>query len=101
MQFVDLALRPSSLGTGSYTLSGRLRNLSARYGLSELRLKITMRDCVAPANCETVGEAEQPMYKSVPPGQGRDINEFVHFRDLGPARGKHEWDYQVIEVYGR
>jgi cell division protein FtsL len=100
VEFVDLTLRPSQ-GTGSYTLLGRVRNRSARYALSELRVKITMRDCVAPANCETVGEVEQPMYLNVPPGQARDLNEFVHFRDLGQPRGKHEWDYGVIEIFGR
>lgn len=100
IEFVDLALRPS-YGRGWYRLVGRVRNRSPRYTLRELRLKLVMRDCRRVGDCEIVGETDEAVYLSVPPGQAREIDEDVHFYDLGPPRGKYQWEYSVTEIVGQ
>jgi len=100
VELVDLAFRPGS-GTGSYTLVGRTRNRSTQYTLSEVRLRLTMRDCTGSNDCEIVGETEKSLYTSVPPGQARDLDEYVHFSGMRQPRGKYQWEYQIVEVLGR
>jgi hypothetical protein len=100
IDLVNLALQPS-YGTGSYTLVGRVRNKSARYTLSELRLQLTIRDCLTPGACEIVGESDERIYADVPAGQARDLSEYVHFSGLQKARGEHAWDYRLTETLGR
>ena len=91
----------SELRLGGGRLVGRIRNHSQQYALDELRLKLTMRDCNAKAECEVVGETEVTVYTDVPAGQSRDVDEYVYFNHLGQTRGKHEWDYRVLEILGK
>ena len=116
IELVDLTLQPS-YGIGSYKLLGRVRNRSARYTLIELRLRLTMSDCEAtkydfsmidapgrpvdPSVCEVVSQTEDTARMQVPPGQARDLDEFVSFSDLHNARGKHQWKYEIVEILGR
>jgi hypothetical protein len=100
IELIDLGLG-SSYGTGSYKLGGRVRNRSSRYTLTEMRLKFTMRDCAEAGDCEIVGQTEDAMYVNVPPGQARDLNESIYFSGLGRPRGKHQWDYEIVEVLGK
>jgi len=93
-----LDLRLGSSYGSSYRLVGRLRNRSPRYTLSSLSIKVTMRDCTAPGQCETVGETTTSVYASVPPGQVRGIDDSVYFSGLPPFRGKMEWIYSVVEI---
>ncbi len=99
IELVDLAFRNGY--SGSYTLIGRIRNRSTRYTLSEISLRFTMKDCMNSNECETVGQTVDTMYVSVPPGQARDLNEFVSFSGLGTARGEHQWNYEVVEILGK
>ena len=99
VELVDLALRSGY--AGSYTLVGRVRNRSDRYTLDEVGLKFTMSDCSDTSVCEVVGETERLIHVNVPPRQARDLNDFVHFTGLGAPRGKHQWDYKVVEIVGR
>lgn len=100
VDLVDLGLR-NGYGAGSYTLVGRVRNRSGRYTLNEMRLKLTMKDCGDTNSCEVVGQTEEAIYVNVPPGQARDLNEFVSFTGLGSPRGKHQWDYEIVEIVGQ
>ena len=100
IELVDLALR-NGYAVGSYTLVGRVRNRSARHALMELRLKLTMKDCTEANTCEIVGQSDEAIYVTVPPGQARDLDEYVSFAGLGSPRGKHQWTYEVQEVVGR
>ena len=96
----DLELQPG-YGSAAYRLLGRIRNKSQRYTLTELKLKLTMRDCNAQGDCETVGETEESIYVTIPPGQARDLDEYVYFSHLGQLRGRLQWDYQILEIQGR
>jgi hypothetical protein len=60
-----------------------------------------MRDCSDTSTCEVVGETEDVIYVDVPPGQARAVDDFVYFTALGSPRGKHQWDYHIVEIIGR
>src|SRR5262245_13385256 len=100
IELSDLVLK-NGYGLGSYTLAGRVRNRSNQYALHELTLRLTMRDCSPSSECEIVGQTDETIHADVPPGQARDVNDFVHFSGLGSPHGKHQWDYEVREIFGR
>jgi hypothetical protein len=100
VELVGLALQPSSLG-GSYTLIGRVRNRSTVYTLTKLQLKLMIRDCQTSTDCEIVGETEESVYTNVPPGQARDLDQYVHFSGLRQPHGKYRWDYHIVEIIGQ
>ncbi len=100
IQFVDLRLAPS-YSPESFRLLGRIKNKSQRFILTDLRVKITMRDCVKPGDCEIVGECIAWSFADVPPGQSRDLDESVYFSHLAKPKGKYEWDYSIIEIKGK
>ena len=100
LELDSLELQPGYF-LGSYTLIGRVRNRSSEYTLDNFRLKLIMRDCLSPDDCEVVGEKEQSIYTTVPPGQARDIDDIVSFSDLGEPRGTLQWDHEVIEISGK
>lgn len=99
VELVDL--QPPPQYAGSYKLAGRVRNKSQRFTLTELTLKISLRDCVAPGSCETIGETVETAWVSVPPQQARGLDEYVLFSNLAPSRGNLEWDWEVTGLKGR
>ena len=102
IRIAEVDLSDLTLGSGSSsTLAGRVKNNSKTYRLSEIVLKITMRDCDAAGKCEIVGEEEVRSYSDIPPGQARDISQYVSFSGLGSPRGKRQWDYSVVEISGK
>jgi len=119
LEFVDMALRGGNVLPGSYRLIGRVRNRST-FHLSELRLKLTLRDCpkgVVPSPrpehftdaernvfrraCEVVGEEQEHVYASVPAHQARDLDQLVSFSGFKDIRGDLVWDYAILETVGR
>ena len=100
IELSDLLLRPS-YGNGDFALVGRIKNRSPQYALDGLKLKLLIRDCDSKAECEVVGETEVNIYTDVPAGQSRDLEQSVYFRNLCHARGKHEWEYRVLEISGK
>jgi hypothetical protein len=99
IQFDDLRLMPS-YSAASFRLSGRLKNKSQRFSLQDIRIKITMRDCIKPGECEIVGETTASTFATVPPGQSRDVDESVYFSNLAKPKGKYEWGYYIVEIKG-
>lgn len=92
IELTDMNLRGDFFG---YRLVGRAKNLSARYVLSEFKLRVTMRDCTVSNQCEIVGESTAWYWDDIPPGQVRAIDESVSFVNLPPPRGKLRWDYRI------
>jgi Na+-transporting NADH:ubiquinone oxidoreductase subunit NqrC len=93
IELVDLQMH------GWSRLTGRIRNKSSRFTLFELGLRITVLDCIE-GSCETVEQTERDIYASVPPGQARDLDEYVSLRVRRP-RGRHEWNYEILYTRGR
>ena len=99
--FENVTLKPDY---SNYELSGRLKNNSARFTLKQVNLLVTMQDCTGESrsqNCVTIGEGEEDMYLSIPPGQARDFNKSVYFSGgtLSP-NGHFEWHYSVSQIKG-
>lgn len=93
LQFVDLEMSSG----GSYALAGRVRNNSP-YTVKSIKLKVDAKDCNDQGHCDTVGEAEQTIYTTIPAGQVRDIAEAVYFPDSMRIEGKFEWNYSITEI---
>ncbi|MBI4664605.1 MAG: hypothetical protein HY735_37915 [Verrucomicrobia bacterium] len=101
LDLIELRLLPQTYSAESFELVGRIRNKSGRYTLTDLRLRITMKDCLAANQCETVGESSAWLFQSVPPGQSREIKESVYFSHLGRPGGKFEWGYIIEQISGK
>lgn len=99
IQFDNLRLAPS-YSAESFLLLSRIKNKTQRFSLRDLRLKITMHDCIKPGDCEIVGESTACSFATVPPGQSRDIDESVYFSNLAKPKGKYEWGYSILEIKG-
>ena len=78
---------------------GRIRN-NSKYPLGSIELKLILRDCISPEECETVGESEEAIYVVVPPGQSRDFEEYVSGPELN-LRGELTWHYVLKSVVAR
>jgi hypothetical protein len=92
-------MRPGE-NASTFTLIGRIRNKSPRGTITEVTLKMTMEDVLASGAATTVGETRIRINTEVPPAQSKDFEEKVSFGTLPKARGRHEWNYSVVEVKG-
>lgn len=101
VDLIDLRLSPQTYSHESFELVGRIRNKSARYTLTDLRLRITVKDCLAANQCETIGESSAWLFISVPSGQSRGIKKSVYFSNLGEPRGLFEWGYMIEQISGK
>lgn len=95
----DLRLGPQS--AGSYRLTGRVHNMSGRFTLTGLNLKLTIQDCLPSGQCDTIGERTESPLLSIPPGQARDIDESVYFSGVAALHGHMEWSYNLVGTEGR
>lgn len=96
----DLKLLPD-YGSGSFRLVGWVRNHSPWYAITELDLRLSMKDCFVARPCAIVGETNAHLFFYVPAGQSRAIDHHVSFTDLGPSQGSRSWEYAITEVLGR
>ena len=107
----DVHIEDAMLGT---YMTGRVRNNNRTYRVTGLDVKVTVRDCVAPADekkkagrfeilrtCDVVGQSDKLINVSVPPGQVRDVRELVWFSPEPVYRGQMEWDYTITAVRAR
>lgn len=99
--FENVTLNPDY---SSYKIAGRIKNNSAKYTLKEVTLIVTMQDCSGESrsqNCITIGESNETMYITVPPGQARDFDESVYFpgENINP-KGHLAWNYSVSQIKG-
>ena len=97
IELADLQFR-QDYGT---KLTGKIKNKSSKFTLTNVDLKLTFTDCIAPANCEIVGETTADIYLSVPPGQIRYFEDSVYPSEMGPAHGERSWSYQISEIQGQ
>lgn len=101
VELADLRLGLPRAGDGIARLTGRVRNGSAQYSVTELTLMVTLRDCLEADSCEVVGESTESIYLTIPPRQARDLDEYVFFSDIGEPRGSRVWNYFLVEVQGK
>lgn len=93
----DLRLGRAQYGS-SYRLTGRVQNLSSRFTISSLQIRMVLKDCLQANDCSVVGDSIANVWVSVPPGQVRAIDDSVYFSDVPPFRGTFEWNYEIVEI---
>ena len=81
-------------------LIARVRNKSRQYTLTEIALQITMLDCVND-DCDVLGRRDELIWIEVPPGQERDVVEYVHISNTRQPSGKISWQYKILYATGR
>lgn len=82
----------------SHRIAGRVINRSTELVLTEMALEITLLDY---ADGNIIEQRDKIIWLDVPPGQARDIVEYV---DLSSARqpfGRIPWQYRIIYAKGR
>lgn len=80
--------------------SGRVRNANRFHTLEVLEIEVTIRDCAESGNCEVVGQTRESIYAEVPPGQARDVSDYVFFSPSPRVRGRMEWSYVLKGTVG-
>lgn len=96
VELADMQLNDEARGVTS--ISGRVRNHSHQYTLTELEVQISMEDCLD-SHCEVINQARVTLRPEVPPGQARDFRERIAFPAAAP-RGRIKLSYQVIATRG-
>lgn len=92
------------LDKSSYKISGRVKNNSPKFTLTQLDFIVTLQDCAGAStsqNCITIGESNQSLYITIPPGQARDFDEFVNPSGgaLNP-KGRLRWQFSISQTKG-
>ena len=72
-------------------IAGRVRNHSQEYTLTELQVRISMKDCVD-KRCEVINQTDITLKPDVPPGQARTSPLNI--------QGKLELNYTVVSTRG-
>jgi len=96
LEFTDMRLGPESYGS-SYKLTGRVKN-NSQYTVFGIQAKIRVLDCDEKAHCEVVGEEQENIGPTIPPGQVRDIDNSIYFSSGTHVRGRFEWNYVINEI---
>ncbi len=97
VELVDMQL--SNEARGVNTITGRIRNHSQQYTLVEVRVQVSMEDCID-QHCEVIDQTGVTLKPTVPPGQARDFRERIYFKSNLAPRGKPELKYQVVSTRG-
>lgn len=97
VELADMQLSDSARGVKD--ISGRIRNHSQNYTLVELRVQVSMEDCVD-NRCEVINQTEIGLKPAIPPGQARDFRERVYFKSALVPRGKPVLEYRVVSTRG-
>ena len=94
----EIEIRDLSL-SGSYQLTGSLKNLNSSYTLSRLTLDLKFYDCpdknTSLKDCDIVGDVEEHIYINVPPGQVRGFDVYVYVSNLPKIKGRFTWGYSI------
>ena len=88
-------------GRGIRDLSGRLRNHSQQFELLEVVLRVSIEDCLADGQCETIDQTEVTIKPKIPPGQARDFRERAYFKSTLHPRGETRLRYDVLSTRGK
>lgn len=83
----------------SHILTGRVKNRSTQYTLKEMALQITGLDCVN-GDCHIIGQREKVISINVPPGQAKDMVEYVDLSNMRPPLEKISWQYKILCAKG-
>jgi hypothetical protein len=97
VELADMQLHDEARGVKS--ISGRVRNHSRQYTLTELKVQISMEDCLD-SHCEVINQLQVTLRPGVPPGQARDFHQRIAFPAAAAPRGRIRLSYQVVATRG-
>ncbi|MFQ5623547.1 MAG: hypothetical protein ACE5FS_09135 [Paracoccaceae bacterium] len=87
----------------SFTLSGRVQNLSQDLILRDMDVRIRIYDCPSAesplAECETIGDDIGIARAQVPPGQVRAFSAIFYYPGLPPVKGEMRWQEEIISAH--
>jgi len=97
---VELAdMQLSDEARGVKLLTGRIRNHSRKYTLTEVRVQLSLEDCLD-NHCEVIYHIPLTLTPDIPPGQARDVRERVAYPSTVAPHGVTRLTYQVIATRG-
>ena len=96
VELADVALVDQARGR---EITGRVRNHSREFTLTELRLRVSMEDCVD-GRCEVINQTDMTLKPNAPPEQARDFREPLYFKSTIAPRGKLALRYDVVSTRG-
>jgi len=87
----------------SYTIVGKIKNLSQTHTLKKFGIRVEAFDCPKKKKhkkqkCEVIGQDTETVYVSIPPNQVRKFDEHLYFSDLPTVEGKFVWDFDVTWI---
>jgi hypothetical protein len=97
VELADMQLNDEARGVK--LLTGRIRNHSRQYTLTQLQVQVSLEDCLND-HCEVINQTEVNLKPEVPPGQARDFRERIAFPSAVAPRGLTRLSYQVIATRG-
>lgn len=97
VELADMQLAAEARGVK--LLSGRIRNHSRQYTLTELDVQVSLEDCLD-NHCEVINQTPLTLRPAVPPGQARDFRERIAFPAAVSPRGEPRLSYQVTGTRG-
>jgi hypothetical protein len=97
IDFPGMQLRPGA-DKGSFKAVGRIRNKSEKFTVREIKLRFTMEDVLATGASTTAAATVVVLHYTVPPLESRELQENVVFGRMPAPRGRHEWNYSVMDV---
>ncbi|MXZ80297.1 MAG: hypothetical protein F4Z15_02785 [Gammaproteobacteria bacterium] len=82
-----------------YTLNARLTNANEEATLRDSVISITMLDCTGSdgSECTVIGQEEERINLTIPPGQSRDISRNLSFESVTP-KGTVRWEFKVTQT---
>ncbi len=82
----------------SHRIAGKVINRSTEHTLTEMALEITLLDY---ADGNIIEQRDKVIWLDVPPGQARDIVEYVDLSSTRQPFGTIPWRYRIIYAKGR
>ncbi|MDL1974290.1 MAG: hypothetical protein LWX55_05840 [Deltaproteobacteria bacterium] len=82
----------------SHRIAGKVINRSTEHTLTEMALEITLLDY---ADGNIIEQRDKVIWLDVPPGQARDIVEYVDLSSTRQTFGTIPWRYRIIYAKGR
>jgi len=97
---VELAdMQLSDEARGVKLLTGRIRNHSRQYTLTEVRVQVSLEDCLD-NHCEVIYQIPVTLTPDIPPGQARDFRERIAYPSAVAPHGVTRLTYEVIATRG-
>ena len=99
---VELVDMQVTKDTRDRQITGRVRNHSQEYTLTQVKVRVSIEDCADSPNghCDVINQKDITLNPNVPPGQARDFREPLYFSSPLAVRGKLKLKYDVVTTQG-